>query len=144
MAGAGSVRTGMCERERRAARGRRARHGAREDHDAEGGGAGGCILKGSPLGLQSSWFSVRKGREMRSFITIKWTLHRQLKRTRRVDEWQARTGSMRMSEGSAEQSRQVDEEVRKNLPQGVKLVHTLRGHKGAIGRIACKAVSKRS
>lgn len=30
----------------------------------------------------------------------------------------------------------VDEAVRKNLPPGVKLVRTLRGHTGVIGRIA--------
>lgn len=30
----------------------------------------------------------------------------------------------------------TDEEIRKNLPPGVKLVNTLRGHVGAIGRIA--------
>jgi small GTP-binding protein len=35
-----------------------------------------------------------------------------------------------------EQWRRADEEVRKNLPPGVKLVRTLRGHKGWIGRIA--------
>jgi len=32
--------------------------------------------------------------------------------------------------------RQADEEVRKNLPLGVKLVRTLRGHTDTIGRIA--------
>ena len=31
---------------------------------------------------------------------------------------------------------QADDEVRKNLPPGVKLVRTLRGHTGWIGRIA--------
>ena len=41
-----------------------------------------------------------------------------------------------MSDESVEQWRQADEEVRKNLPPGVKLVRTLRGHKGTIGRIA--------
>ena len=35
-----------------------------------------------------------------------------------------------------EKRRRADEEVRKNLPPGVKLVRTLRGHKGTIGRIA--------
>jgi len=30
----------------------------------------------------------------------------------------------------------ADEELRKNLPPGVKLVRTLRGHTGVIGRIA--------
>ena len=35
-----------------------------------------------------------------------------------------------------EQWRRADEEVRKNLPPGVKLVRTLRGHTGWIGRIA--------
>ena len=35
-----------------------------------------------------------------------------------------------------EQWRRADEEVRKNLPPGVKLVRTLRGHTGYIGRIA--------
>ena len=35
-----------------------------------------------------------------------------------------------------EQWRRADEEVRKNLPPGVKLVRTLRGHTGIIGRIA--------
>ena len=35
-----------------------------------------------------------------------------------------------------EQWRRADEEVRKNLPPGVKLVRTLRGHTGSIGRIA--------
>jgi len=41
-----------------------------------------------------------------------------------------------MFDESAEQWRQADEEVRKNLPPGVKLVRTLRGHTGWIGRIA--------
>src|ERR1043165_1964359 len=35
-----------------------------------------------------------------------------------------------------EQWRRADEEVRKNLPPGVKLVRTLRGHTGSIRRIA--------
>jgi WD40 repeat protein/class 3 adenylate cyclase/GTPase SAR1 family protein len=35
-----------------------------------------------------------------------------------------------------EQWRRADEEVRKNLPPGVRLVRTLRGHTGWIGRIA--------
>jgi GTPase SAR1 family protein len=35
-----------------------------------------------------------------------------------------------------EQRRRADEEVRRNLPPGVKLVRTLRGHAGWIGRIA--------
>lgn len=43
---------------------------------------------------------------------------------------------MRIDDGSAEQWRLADEEVRKNLPPGVKLVRTLRGHTGYIGRIA--------
>lgn len=43
---------------------------------------------------------------------------------------------MRMDESSAEKWRLADEEVRKNLPPGVKLVRTLRGHTGYIGRIA--------
>jgi WD40 repeat protein len=43
---------------------------------------------------------------------------------------------MRMSDGSVEQWRQADEELRKNLPPGVKLVRTLRGHTDRIGRIA--------
>ncbi len=34
------------------------------------------------------------------------------------------------------QWRQADDEVRKNLPAGVKLVRTLRGHTGWIGRIS--------
>jgi small GTP-binding protein len=41
-----------------------------------------------------------------------------------------------MNEGSAEEWRLADEEVQKNLPPGVKLVRTLRGHTDAIGRIA--------
>jgi class 3 adenylate cyclase/GTPase SAR1 family protein len=41
-----------------------------------------------------------------------------------------------MGDGSDEQWRRADEEVRKNLPPGVKLVRTLRGHTGYIGRIA--------
>jgi small GTP-binding protein len=41
-----------------------------------------------------------------------------------------------MDEGSAEEWRLADEEVRKNLPPGVKLLRTLRGHTGWIGRIA--------
>ncbi|MFA6372783.1 MAG: TIR domain-containing protein [Methanothrix sp.] len=41
-----------------------------------------------------------------------------------------------MSDESVEQWRQADEELRKNLPPGVKLVRTLRGHMGWIGRIA--------
>ena len=32
--------------------------------------------------------------------------------------------------------RRADDEVRRNLPPGVKLVRTLRGHTGSIGRIA--------
>ncbi len=43
---------------------------------------------------------------------------------------------MRMSDGSVEKWQLADEEVRKNLPPGVKLVRTLRGHTGAIARIA--------
>ena len=41
-----------------------------------------------------------------------------------------------MSDNMAEQWQRADEEVRKNLPPGVKLVRTLRGHTGWIGRIA--------
>jgi len=37
---------------------------------------------------------------------------------------------------SEEMWRHADEEVRKNLPPGVKLVRTLRGHTDLIGRIA--------
>jgi hypothetical protein len=44
MAGAGSDRTGPCERERKAARGWWARPGAPEGHGAEGGG--GCLQSG--------------------------------------------------------------------------------------------------
>ena len=36
----------------------------------------------------------------------------------------------------AEEWLQADEEVRKNLPQGIKLIRTLRGHSDYIGRIA--------
>lgn len=43
---------------------------------------------------------------------------------------------MRMDDSSAEQWQRADEEVRKNLPPGVKLVRTLRGHTHFIGRIA--------
>jgi WD40 repeat protein/class 3 adenylate cyclase/GTPase SAR1 family protein len=43
---------------------------------------------------------------------------------------------MHMSDESAEQWQRADDEVRKNLPPGVKLVRTLRGHTGWIGRIA--------
>ncbi len=39
-------------------------------------------------------------------------------------------------ESAEEQCGRADDEVRKNLPQGVKLVRTLRGHTGAIGCIA--------
>jgi GTPase SAR1 family protein len=41
-----------------------------------------------------------------------------------------------MGDGSVERWRLADEEVRKSLPPGVKLVRTLRGHTGRIGRIA--------
>ena len=41
-----------------------------------------------------------------------------------------------MKDTSSEQERRADEEVRKNLPAGVKLVRTLRGHTKTIGRIA--------
>ncbi|WP_229393281.1 GTPase [Methanosarcina sp. DH1] len=41
-----------------------------------------------------------------------------------------------MDDGSVEKWQRADEEVRKNLPPGVKLVHTLRGHTGSIHRIA--------
>lgn len=43
---------------------------------------------------------------------------------------------MRMDDDSVEKWQRADEEVRKNLPPGVKLVRTLRGHTGWIGRIA--------
>lgn len=43
---------------------------------------------------------------------------------------------MLMDDNAAEQWQRADEEVRKNLPPGVKLVRTLRGHTGYIGRIA--------
>jgi WD40 repeat protein/class 3 adenylate cyclase/GTPase SAR1 family protein len=52
----------------------------------------------------------------------------------KVNKWQA--NPMRMKVSSAEKWRLADEEVRKNLPPGVKLVRTLRGHTGTIGRIA--------
>jgi class 3 adenylate cyclase/GTPase SAR1 family protein len=41
-----------------------------------------------------------------------------------------------MADDSSEQHRRADEEVRKKLPPGVKLVRTLRGHTEFIGRIA--------
>lgn len=41
-----------------------------------------------------------------------------------------------MVDGLAEQWQRADEEVRKNLPPGVKLVRTLQGHTGVIGCIA--------
>ncbi len=41
-----------------------------------------------------------------------------------------------MSDKVVEQWQLADEEVRKNLPPGVKLLRTLRGHTGLIGRIA--------
>ena len=41
-----------------------------------------------------------------------------------------------MSNDSVEHGQRADEEVRKNLPPGVKLVRTLRGHTSWIGRIA--------
>ncbi|MGB9939628.1 GTP-binding protein [Methanosarcina sp.] len=41
-----------------------------------------------------------------------------------------------MIDDSVEKWQHVDDKVRKNLPLGVKLVHTLRGHTGPIGRIA--------
>lgn len=41
-----------------------------------------------------------------------------------------------MEDKSTKQQRNADDEVRKNLPQGVKLVRTLRGHTDTIGRIA--------
>ena len=41
-----------------------------------------------------------------------------------------------MKDASTEQERRADDEVRKKLPPGVKLVRTLRGHTGWIGRIA--------
>jgi WD40 repeat protein len=43
---------------------------------------------------------------------------------------------MQMDEGSAKQWQRADDEVRKNLPKGVKLLRTLRGHTDWIGRIA--------
>lgn len=43
---------------------------------------------------------------------------------------------MRMDDSSVEKWQRANEEVRKNLPPGVKLVRTLRGHTGAIGRIS--------
>ncbi len=43
---------------------------------------------------------------------------------------------MRMIDDSVEKWKQAEEEIRKNLPPGVKLVRTLRGHTDAIGRIA--------
>jgi hypothetical protein len=36
------------------------------------------------------------------------------------------TNPMRMDEGSAEKWQRADEEIRKNLPPGVKLVRTLK------------------
>src|ERR1700694_1691968 len=41
-----------------------------------------------------------------------------------------------MADKSSEQHRRADEGVRKKLPPGVKLLHTLRGHTKSIGRIA--------
>src|SRR5437879_5803776 len=41
-----------------------------------------------------------------------------------------------MESKPTEQQLRADEEVRKELPHGVKLVRTLRGHTGWIGRIA--------
>ncbi|OPX76428.1 MAG: WD domain, G-beta repeat [Methanosaeta sp. PtaB.Bin018] len=41
-----------------------------------------------------------------------------------------------MGDDSADQWRRADEEVRKNLPPGVKLIRTLRGHTDYVGRIA--------
>lgn len=41
-----------------------------------------------------------------------------------------------MTDNSVEQWQRADEEVRKNLPYGIKLVRTLRGHTDWIGRIA--------
>ncbi len=41
-----------------------------------------------------------------------------------------------MGDNSADQWQRADEDVRKNLPPGVKLVRTLRGHTDIIGRIA--------
>ena len=43
---------------------------------------------------------------------------------------------MGMNDASTEHEGSADDEVRKNLPPGVKLVRTLRGHTGWIGRIA--------
>lgn len=43
---------------------------------------------------------------------------------------------MLMNDNFVEKWQRADEEVRKSLPPGVKLVHTLRGHTGYIGRIA--------
>lgn len=41
-----------------------------------------------------------------------------------------------MGDDSDDQWRRADEEVRKNLPPGVKLVRKLRGHTDYVGRIA--------
>ena len=41
-----------------------------------------------------------------------------------------------MTDEHREDWRRADEEVRNTLPPGVKLVRTLRGHSGSIGRIA--------
>src|SRR5258708_17145905 len=41
-----------------------------------------------------------------------------------------------MADESSEQHRRADDEVRKKLPPGVKLLRTLRGHTDRIGRIA--------
>lgn len=43
---------------------------------------------------------------------------------------------MLMDDDFVEKWQRADEEIRKNLPPGVKLVRTLRGHKGWIGKIA--------
>src|SRR5712691_9273568 len=41
-----------------------------------------------------------------------------------------------MADKASERHRRADEKVRKKLPPGVKLLRTLRGHTGWIGRIA--------
>ena len=45
-------------------------------------------------------------------------------------------GSTMADPKQEEQWRRADDEVRENLPPGVRLVRTLRGHTGSIGRIA--------
>src|SRR5258708_31594250 len=50
--------------------------------------------------------------------------------------WGNVEGLMNTPDGSSDQHRRADDEVRKKLPPGVKLVRTLRGHTSWIGRIA--------